>query len=109
MAKETNELKNKMAKPRFNLVPANAHLNIVKILEYGATKHGPHAWRKYPIGAFVNAIARHLNAIQRGEWVDDETGLPHVAHISCSCMFLDEIAAKDPEALKEWDKENLGP
>jgi hypothetical protein len=102
-----DKIAEKEAKPRFTLIPPHAQLNIVKVLEFGAIKHGAYAWKKYPINAYIDAMERHLNAIRRGEWVDPESGLPHAAHIASSAMFVDEMAQMNPAMIREWRRIHL--
>jgi hypothetical protein len=90
----------KVAKLAFVRVPPYAHEEIVRILDYGANKHGSaFNWRSYPIECFLSAIERHMNKIKKGEWLDDESGFSHVSHIACSAMFLAEKGMFQPEEV----------
>jgi len=35
----------------------------------------------------LDSIERHLMGIRRGEWLDPESGYPHLAHISYRCFI----------------------
>ena len=60
-----------------------------KVLAFGAHKYGEHNWRKgIKWSRLVSAAMRHLFAFLAGETNDPESGLPHVAHAMCCCMFL---------------------
>ena len=48
---------------------------------------GTSVWHA-PSSAMVAAALRHLFSYMRGEDVDAESGLSHVAHAMCCCMFL---------------------
>lgn len=76
-------------KPRFDLIDGYAMEQLAKVLTFGAKKYGEHNWRKgISYSRLIAAAERHLNAIQQGEDNDEETGLPHAAHLLCCAMFL---------------------
>lgn len=85
-----NGQKHDQAKPRFSLIPHNALWQVVAVLEFGAKKYGAGNWRNVPNAKerYFNACHRHLNAWWMGEKVDNESGLPHLAHAVCCLMFL---------------------
>jgi hypothetical protein len=65
------------------------------VLEHGANKYGPFNWRKeaISISTYVGAIRRHVGAIADGQDLDEDTGLPHWAHIAASCFIaLDALS-----------------
>lgn len=71
------------------LLPVEALEAVADILRYGAQKYAPHNWRKgMQWSRMYGAALRHLFAWQRGETVDAESGLPHLAHASCCLLFL---------------------
>lgn len=78
------------AKPRFSLIPHDALWQVVAVLEFGAGKYGAGNWRGVTNAheRYFNAAHRHLNAWWQGENVDDESGLPHLAHAVCCLLFL---------------------
>lgn len=76
-------------KNRFDLVHPWAHEQMVNVLTKGAIKYKDRNWEKGM--AWSNVIAslkRHLNAIEKGEDYDPETGELHAAHIACNAHFL---------------------
>jgi len=76
-------------KLRFDLVHSYAHEQMVRVLTKGAIKYSDRNWEKGM--AWSNIIAslkRHLNAIERGEDFDPETGELHAAHVACNAHFL---------------------
>lgn len=77
-------------KPMFDLVPPRALARMVDVLTYGAKKYAPDNWRKVPDRRrrYFAAAMRHLWAWWRGESVDAESGLPHLAHAACCVFFL---------------------
>lgn len=74
----------------FDLLPVVATEQVVGVLGYGASKYGAENWRNLedPMRRYYAAAQRHLFAWKRGEILDPESGLPHLAHAACSLMFL---------------------
>lgn len=80
--------KNDTGKLRWDLVPPEFE-EVVKILTFGANKYADRNWEKgISYGRLFAAAMRHLWAFARGEKLDDESGLPHLAHACCDIMFL---------------------
>lgn len=77
-------------KVNMGLLPLDALETIAQVLEYGAKKYAPDNWKKVPDGynRYKAALLRHLAAIDRGENVDNESGLPHIAHVACNAIFM---------------------
>ena len=73
----------------YDLLPSDAVEEIVKVLQFGATKYGERNWEK---GMKWNrpfaALMRHMWAWWRREEKDPETGLSHLAHAGCCILFL---------------------
>jgi hypothetical protein len=60
-----------------------------KVLAFGAAKYAPRNWEKGILFSRVYAAAlRHALAFNGGEDKDSETGISHLAHLACCCMFL---------------------
>lgn len=92
-------------KPRMDLLDAYAIEELAKVLAFGAKKYDAHNWRKgITKGRLIAAALRHLFAYLRGENVDPETGLSHVAHAMCCCMFLLGLEHR-PELDDRWKSE----
>nr|BDD47795.1 hypothetical protein 13 [Deltaproteobacteria bacterium] len=73
----------------FQLLPAAALEDVVKVFTYGAGKYDPRNWESgIAWGRVFGAVMRHLWAFWRGEDADPETGLPHLAHAVAGCLFL---------------------
>lgn len=78
-------------KPEFSLLPPYALEEVAKVLTYGAnSKYGRDNWKNVPDGEYryLNAAYRHLNAYIKGEKADPETGLNHLAHLTCCVLFM---------------------
>lgn len=91
MSKESGT-KHDTNKPAFELLSPQALLGTATVLGFGARKYGGHNWRLgIAWGRIIGAIGRHLAAIMMGNDIDDESGLPHVDHLACEVMFLQEF------------------
>jgi len=85
-------------KPRHDLISPLALDELAKVLAVGAKKYEPYNWAKgIKFTRVLGAILRHTYAYLRGESVDPETGLSHVAHAMCNCMFLLHYEKMRPE------------
>lgn len=82
-------MKHDQSKPRPRLLPLDAIEKVLEVLEYGAQKYSDENWRKCdgPL-RYYDAALRHLFAYMRGEQVDPESGLCHLAHAACCVLFL---------------------
>lgn len=73
----------------YNFDIKTIELEIAEVLTFGARKYKPNNWRKcVDTGRYLAAALRHLDAIERGEEVDPESGLKHRAHLATNVMFL---------------------
>ncbi len=63
---------------------------IADVLTFGAGKYGPNNWQKVDNAEsrYMDALLRHLSAYRRGEDVDSESGLSHLAHAATNIMFI---------------------
>ncbi len=77
-------------KVRMDLVPLECVENVGKILTFGAKKYGDNTWQDLPNfwSRYKAALLRHLTAIDKGELIDPESGLPHIDHVLCNAVFL---------------------
>ena len=71
---------------------ASALAGVVNVLGFGAKKYAAHSWKQVENGEerYRDALYRHLHAIERGEEIDPESGLPHWDHLCCNAMFLSQ-------------------
>lgn len=85
--------KHDTGKPLMGTVPPNALLAVAQVLTFGAQKYGRDNWRQVSNAEtrYLDAALRHINAYQRGEAVDPESGESHLAHAVCSLMFMLEL------------------
>lgn len=76
-------------KERFDLVPAEALIDLARIYTMGAVKYEDRNWEKgIKWGRIFAAIMRHLWKFWNGEEIDQESGLPHVSHAAWGCFTL---------------------
>lgn len=77
-------------KLRYDLIPWQAIKGLVQVLTFGARKYSPNGWMSVPdgINRYKAATMRHWVAIETGEFLDPETGLPHIYHVLCNVVFL---------------------
>ena len=87
-------------KPRWDLLPLDAVGKIVEIMTYGAGKYKPNNWQKVEAWRYHAALLRHLEAIDRGEDYDKESGMLHIAHVGCNVIFLIWKKLHDKDSLE---------
>lgn len=74
-----------------------------RVLGFGAKKYLAHNWRNgISVSRLISATYRHLGALNRGEDIDPESGLPHTGHLGCCIMFLDWTLKNKPEMDDRW-------
>lgn len=59
-----------------------------KVLTMGANKYAPENWKGLDPKRLLAALYRHLLASHKGEIIDKESGLSHMAHVAVNAMFL---------------------
>jgi len=79
-------------KLEYGLLPPYALEETVKVLTFGAQKYERNNWIHVEDGPrrYFDALQRHLWAWKKGEQIDPESGLHHLAHAMCCLMFLYE-------------------
>jgi len=97
-------------KTNWSLMPFEAVEEINKVLEFGANKYA--AWNFTKNGGMnhsrvLNSLLRHIFSYMRGEDLDPESGLSHLAHAGCNILFLlyykkyPEIFTKDDRHIQQ--------
>ena len=111
--RKENKLENSIddAKLPYELLPAKAIEEVVKVLEFGAKKYSPNGWKelnKEDLPKLLGAALRHVFAFLGGEYFDKETSLDHLAHASCDLLFIQElkyiICEREKEDGRKEDK-----
>jgi hypothetical protein len=76
-------------KPRMDLLDPYAMEGLAAVLTFGSRKYASWNWLKgISYSRLLAAMQRHLSAIQKGEYLDPESGLPHIDHAGACWMFL---------------------
>lgn len=79
---------------RHELIPGHALDAVARVYAFGASKYKDNNWRyNYPWSLSLGALLRHVNATKKGEWLDSESGEPHLAHAVFHCLAMIEWAA----------------
>lgn len=99
-------------KLRYDLMPRRSLEGIVKVLTAGAAKYSPENWRKvdHALVRYYGSLLRHVEAWRAGEWIDEDTGEPHLACALCCLTFLLELGLDHgmmPEGTRDgttWEK-----
>lgn len=94
-------------KPRYDLVDDDAEAEFVAVLSFGAIKYEPDNWRSVPElkkRAF-SALRRHLRSFRRGDLLDGEMGLHHLAAASaCVHFLLGKSLEEHPELIANFEE-----
>jgi hypothetical protein len=78
-------------KVALSLFPQRAFVLINEVFNFGAKKYAAYNWKKLEKKRLFEAMQRHISALQQGEIHDQETGLPHIAHIATNAAMLTEL------------------
>jgi hypothetical protein len=74
------------------LVPFVALIQMAMAFAEGARKYGAFNWRRKKVrrSVYIEAILRHAIALNAGEDIDPDSGLPHEAKLmACAAIMLD--------------------
>lgn len=80
-------------KPRWGLVIGGfgrALELVVAVGTFGANKYSDNGWKHVDnsINRYEDAMFRHWAAWRRGEWLDPESGLPHLGHMCWNALAI---------------------
>lgn len=80
-------------KTQYDLIPPDPLQQIADVFTNGAVKYGERNWEGgMAYSRVLNSMLRHVQAFRKGEDVDQESGLPHMAHVAANAIFLLEYA-----------------
>lgn len=85
-------IKHDQEKPRTDLIPPSAILEVARVLGHGAKKYAPDNWKKVPDlrSRYLGAALRHIFQSMEGQELDPDSGMDHLAHAVCSLLFVME-------------------
>lgn len=90
-------------KPDWTLLPMFAIEEVVKVLDFGASKYYRGSWRKVPEAKrrYIAAAYRHfMDYYFRGIVNDEESGMHHLAHAACCVLFVLQIDLRGPDDVE---------
>jgi hypothetical protein len=92
---DDGDIKADHGKTRWDLLPIRALEGIAQILTYGARKYDDNNWLKsnHP-DRYYAAAMRHIAEVRKGNWIDPESGLPHIDHANCCMVMYRELLIK---------------
>jgi hypothetical protein len=99
-------------KTPLHLIPPVAKAALAWVMGLGAKKYGAYNWRekRVSVSVYKAAAERHLDACWAGEWLDPESGQPHVAHaMACCAILLDAAANKSLNDDRPRPLSNITP
>lgn len=110
-----------LKKALLHLVPPALNLWVSKVFSFSAgltpgangqlkaVPYGPFNWREKKVRrtVYIDAMERHLMALKDGQDIDEESGLPHEAHIAANCGIL--LDARAIECLVDDRNWPTGP
>ena len=75
-------------KLRWELLPWSEIEDMVRSLTFGAIKYEDDNWQKVkPASRYIGAMMRHIVAHEKGETIDKESGVPHLAVVAVDALF----------------------
>jgi hypothetical protein len=81
--------KDDSGKAAFFYLPWEALEDVAKVMEYGAKKYAPGNYQKgMDHNRYFSALIRHMKDWWKGEDIDPESNLPHLAHAACCVLML---------------------
>lgn len=79
-------------KPLAAALPVRALQAIIRVLTFGAKRYGRNNWRKNTdLTRYEDALMRHALAHLSGEYIDPDSGEPHLAHVATNALFILEL------------------
>lgn len=89
MEKEKSDRFNK-GKTEWSLVDFKSIEALPKVLEFGCKKYSRDNWKKgLDLNQILDSTQRHLIELMSGNYLDEESGLPHTGHLMCNIMFYE--------------------
>lgn len=88
--------KKDLGKLPWHLLSEDMLEDVIRVLQFGREKYAENTWQNVgpdeygnpPLVRYQDALKRHLAAFNRGETIDEESGLPALAHVACNALFI---------------------
>ena len=84
-------------KPMWHLLPLEPIKGVVDVMTFGAKKYAPDNWKLVEKDRYESAFFRHWYAFKMGEFIDKDSGLPHIYHALCNIVFYCWKVMKEQE------------
>jgi Domain of unknown function (DUF5664) len=84
----TTPTKYDSGKTRYDLLSEEFLEEFAKVMTQGATKYAPYNYVGLEPERVYSSLIRHAQEIKKGNFIDEESGLSHLAHIACNAMML---------------------
>jgi hypothetical protein len=95
---EAPGVKYDIGKLRFDLIPPRVMQELAEVYTMGAEKYEPRNWELgIEYSRLYSAVQRHLHCYWTGQNLDEESGLPHLAHAMWGIAALLEFERTHPE------------
>ena len=91
-------IKNDSNKPNIAILfdTSLALAEVARVMDYGAKKYDRKNWSLVEDKErYESASLRHQMSYHNGEFLDNESGLQHLAHSICSQLFLLELKLRE--------------
>ena len=77
-------------KLRWELLPLCLIEEVVKVYTFGAEKYAPNTWQNLDDGynRYKAALMRHIVAYEKGEQIDEESGIHPLAHAAWNALAM---------------------
>lgn len=74
----------------YTLVPTSSFKWLAKLWGVGAKKYSRDGWKEVPDGQarYLAALYRHLEEMRSGEWMDSDTGCPHLICVAWNALVV---------------------
>lgn len=94
-------------KIRYSIYPNTVLEDVIKVMMYGAQKYAVDNWKQCEdLNRYYDAARRHEESYKAGEYLDPESGLPHLAHAICNWTFMHYI--EEQKRKKDNDANSTG-
>lgn len=89
-------------KIKFELITPTFKQDLAAMLTAKAAHYGDRNWEKgIPTARSFSSLLRHVEALGRGEWLDEESGHPHTVLAAANLMFIHEFHGSEFDTLRE--------